>query len=202
MNITTADTDEDRLVTRDFLAQYIDDIAPDAVPKLSDDDLYRPLVPWIRDASGRVVAAALTCRNRYAAGAAAISRRGDPMPPQAAKFLSVLDKHSELDLLAVRPDCRGKGLGTSLVRWMEQRLQERGARVWFGNVTSSLEVTDLRRFYASHGFTTTGPNEDLPPLLGRMWIAPNAVRPAFFFYKALTKGSTRLDPDHPSSSAE
>ena len=202
MNIVTADTDEDRLIARDFLAQYIDDIAPDALPNLGDDDLYRPLVPWIRDDSGGVIAAALTCRNRYAAGAAAILRRGDPMPPQAVKFLPVLDKHSELDLLAVRPDRRGQGLGASLVRWMAQRLHERGVRVWFGNVTSSLQVAELRRFYTSHGFTTTGPNEDLPPLLGRVWMPPNAVPPAFFFYKALTKDPTGFDPNRSYSSAE
>lgn len=201
MNIVTADSDEDRLCARDFLAQFIDDIAPDALPNLRDDDLYRPLVPWIRDDTGGVIAAALTCRNRYAARAVEILRRGDPMPPQALKFLPVLDKHSELDLLAVRPDHRGQGLGASLVRWME-RLQERGVRVWFGNVTSSLEVAELRHSYTSHGFTTTGPNEDLPPLLGRMWMPPNAVPPAFFFYKALTKDPTAFDPDRSSSSAE
>ena len=117
MNIVTADSDEDRLLARDFLAQYIDDIAPDALPNLGDDDLYRPLVPWIRDDTGGVIAAALTCRNRYAARAAAILRRGDPMPPQAVKFLPVLDRLNRSgfdgDSRYLIPTSRLRSLGTA-----------------------------------------------------------------------------------------
>lgn len=195
MDIETANTDEDRVAVRNFLARYIGDIAPDAVPALRNDEIYRPLVPWIREASGDVVAAALTCRSHYAAGAAEIARIGGPMPPQAKEFLPVLDRHSELDLLAVRPDFRGRGLGTKMLEWMETHLRTLGVRVWFGNVTTSLAVDDLRRFYERHGFTTTGPGEGLPPLLGRAWIPSYSEHPAFFFYKPLAGASPQASPD-------
>ena len=185
MEIMTADTDDDRVAVRNFLGQYIDGIAPNAVPSLENDDLYRPLVPWVRDDSGGVLAAALTCRSQFAAGAATLARLGGPIPPAATQYMPVLDKHSELDLLAVRPDHRGNGLGSQLLNWMENRLRSMGVRVWFGNVTKSLAIGDLRRFYARHGFSTTGPSQPLPPLLGRIWTPPNAEQPAFYFYKAL-----------------
>jgi hypothetical protein len=44
LEITTADTDDDRVAVRNFLAQYIDGIAPNAVPPLENEGLYRPLV--------------------------------------------------------------------------------------------------------------------------------------------------------------
>lgn len=96
MEIKTADTDDDRVAVRNFLAQYIDDIAPDAVPSLRNDDLFRPLVPWMRDDSGDIVAAALTCRSQVAPGAAAFRKFGQPIHPAATQYLPVLDKHSEL----------------------------------------------------------------------------------------------------------
>jgi len=191
VDITTADTDDERIAVRDFLAEYIDDIAPNAVPKLQDDDLFKPLVPWVRNESGDIVAAALTCRSQVAAGAAALERRGGPIPTAAGRYLPVLDKHNELDLLAVRPDHRGEGLGSRLLTWMENHLQSNGVRVWFGNVTPSLAVPELRRFYARHGFTTTNPTDGLPPLLGRIWVMPNAESPAFYFYKALRAPSSQ-----------
>ena len=188
MEITTAETDDDRVAVRNYLAQYIDGIAHNAVPSLKNDDFYSALVPWVRDESGDVLAAALTCRSQIAAGAAMLARRGGSIPPAATHYLPVLDKHSELDLLAVRPDHRGDGLGSQLLEWMEVRLRSMGVRVWFGNVTKSLTIEDLRRFYARHGFSTTGPNEPLPPLLGRVWTPPNAEQPAFYFYKRLRSG--------------
>lgn len=185
MEIANADTDGERTAVRNFLAQHIKGIAPNAVPSLENDNFYRPLVPWLRDDTGTVIGAALTCRSQFAAGAAMLARSGARIPPEAIRYLPVLDKHSELDLLAVRPDHRGNGLGSQLLHWMESRLRSMGVRVWFGNATKSLAVDDVRRFYTRNGFSVTGAGESLPPLLGRTWVPPYAEPPAFFFYKVL-----------------
>jgi GNAT superfamily N-acetyltransferase len=186
VEIMSAETDEDRVAIRDFFAQYIDDVASNAVPSLENEDLYRPLVPWVRDGSGGIVAAALSCRTQVAALAATTARRGGPIPPVLQQYLPVLDKHSELDLLVVRPDHRGEGLGSQLLTWMEDRLRCKGVRVWLGSATTALASVELRRFFDRNGFATTNPGEALPPLLGRIWAPPlSAEQPDFYIYKAL-----------------
>ncbi|SKR67521.1 Uncharacterised protein [Mycobacteroides abscessus subsp. abscessus] len=72
-----------------------------------------------------------------------------------------------------------------MLTYLEKRLRAQGVRVWFGNVTSNLEVDRLREFYTSHGFTVLDNGQPLPPLLGRTWISPSTLPPAYYFYKKL-----------------
>jgi GNAT superfamily N-acetyltransferase len=58
-----------------------------------------------------------------------------------------------LDELYVRPDRRGGGIGTVLIRHAFDLLRERGARLFEVNVDEG--DTGARRFYERHGFTTT-----------------------------------------------
>ena len=180
MDITYAATDVERLEVREFLADHIPGIAPTAVPVTAMVAAYTPLVPLIRGDDSQVVAAALTCRAKLAAGAA-MTGMG------AQTFGTALDRHSELDLLAVAKHARGNGLGTLLVNDLQDKLVEKGVRVWFGNVTEDLNVDQLRVFYTRLGFKVLDDRQPLPPLLGKQWVAPFAEMPVFFFYKLLPK---------------
>lgn len=175
-----AATDHERQEVRDFLAEHITGIAPNAVPRLEMDGAYAPLIPVVRSPEGEIVAAALTCRSQVAAGASL-------MPALGGQYASVMDKHSELDLIAVAEGARGQGLGAALIAELEARLAERGVRIWFGNVTHDSDVDRLRRFYSSLGFTVLDEGQSLPPLLGKNWVPPGIERPAFYFYKAIRK---------------
>ncbi|MFE2267141.1 GNAT family N-acetyltransferase [Streptomyces griseosporeus] len=99
-----------------------------------------------------------------------------------------MDRHSELDLMAVDPEFRGRGIGSELVKALESRLQERGVRIWFGNATRDLETDKLRNFYARHGFRVLPEGQPLPDLMGRAWQLPTQQQPAFLFYKQIRKG--------------
>jgi ribosomal protein S18 acetylase RimI-like enzyme len=57
-----------------------------------------------------------------------------------------------LYLLAVRPDRRGHGRGTALVRHVEQNLQSRGARVLLIETSGVPEFAGQRAFYTSLGY--------------------------------------------------
>jgi GNAT superfamily N-acetyltransferase len=180
VDITYVSTDVERLEVHDFLTQHIPGIAPTAVPVTAMDAVYTPLVPVIRDDDDQIVAAALTCRAQLAAGAA--------MAGMGLKtFGTALDKHSELDLLAVADRARGSGLGTMLVNDMQDKLVQRGVRIWFGNATKDSDVDRLRGFYLGLGFKVLGNGQPLPPLLGKQWVPAFAETPAFFFYKLLPK---------------
>lgn len=65
---------------------------------------------------------------------------------------------AQLEELYVRPQLRGRGLGTELLRGAVERLQEQGCEEMHINVD---EVdADTRRFYERHGFTNIQPGED------------------------------------------
>lgn len=168
----------ERQEVRDFLAEHIPGIDSNAVPETRLDAMYTPLVPVVRDAEGVVIAAALTCRSQVAAGASMLRA-------SANEYATVLDKHSELDLLAVAPHARGRGLGTQIMNDLEGQLAQRGVRVWFGNVTHDQDAHRLRCFYSRLGFKVLDEGQRLPLLLGKEWMPPNLQPPAFFFYKQI-----------------
>jgi GNAT superfamily N-acetyltransferase len=58
-----------------------------------------------------------------------------------------------LDELYVRPELRGRGTGTALLRRACDIVRERGARLFEVNVDEG--DAGARRFYERHGFTTT-----------------------------------------------
>nr|WP_246391113.1 GNAT family N-acetyltransferase [Nocardioides soli] len=122
----------------------------------------------------------MTCRTQVAAGSVLASRQG---LPDRLGVLPLIDKHSELDLLAVDDSHRGLGYGSALLDHLESALAARGVRAWFGNVTVNLDAVSLRMFYRRHGFTVLPDFEPLPPLLGRKWHGPNLAAPQFWFYK-------------------
>lgn len=181
--ITEAVTDAERRQVQDLFAARFSGIPGTAVPATGVDDMYAPIVArYVDPDSGQLVGAALTCRCEAATVGIAQARTGRSNP-----FASVLDRHSELDLLAVAPQYRGRGIGARLVGYLQERLAERGVRVWFGTVTGDLDVAALRAFYVRLGFTVGEPGAQLPPLLGKDWAMPGRERPAFTFYKTLAR---------------
>lgn len=65
---------------------------------------------------------------------------------------------AQLEELYVRPQLRGRGLGTELLRGAVERVREQGCKEMHINVD---EVdADTRRFYERHGFTNIQPGED------------------------------------------
>jgi ribosomal protein S18 acetylase RimI-like enzyme len=194
--IKHADTDEERGDVQTLFDRVFDDIDPTAVPVGDDDATYAPLVVQYRSPdSGQLLGAALTCRTQLAAGMSMLR----PMPsskfplPDERDYRTVLDKHSELDLMAVEPEFRGQGIGGAMIGHMETILRERGVRVWFGNVTTNLNTEALRKFYTSLGFSVLEDGEPLPGLLGKNWL-PFGVHPnvAFYFYKAIKRDPNSL----------
>lgn len=156
VRISLAISDSDFEAAQTVLAESIPGIAPDAVPRTEfGQQMYNVTVALAYDDDDQVVGAALTCRAQIAVQSMML--RGDPFG-----FKDVLDKHSELDLLAVRPAERGKGVGGALLEFLEAHLIAAGVQVWFGNATSELDVASLRRFYERHGFTVSAREFLLP----------------------------------------
>lgn len=180
MTVELAVTNSERAELQALFSHVFEGISEDAVPRVEHDYLYAPLLPLIRNAEGSLLAAAMSCRTEVAAAAIMAHRggHGDPLG-----MLSLLDKHSELDLVAVQPSARGRGYGSRLVQWLDSELEHRGVRAWFGNVTSNLETDRLREFYRRHGFEIVPDFQPLPPLLGRSWMRRDAQVPQFYFYK-------------------
>lgn len=196
LNITLATTDDERAEVQALFEESFTNIDANAVPKTSSDYLYNPLVAQVRDEAGRLVAAALTCRSQRAAAAVTLGKmtRQDPLG-----VLDLVDRHSELDLIAVRESRRGIGIGSHLVRFLEGRLTDAGVQAWFGNVVEGLDATRLREFYTSHGFEVLPDGQPLPRLLGRDWTPPVPTAPPIFvFYKML--GGTAAPPTAPPRS--
>ncbi|MEU5591230.1 GNAT family N-acetyltransferase [Streptomyces chrestomyceticus] len=178
--ISEAITDAQRAEAQALFEVSFHDIAPTAVPRVKHDPLYAPLVLCYRDpGTGELAGAALTCRSQVAVSMTMMRR---------PEYAPVMDLHSELDLMAVVPAFRGRGIGGMLIRAMEDRLRQRGVRSWFGNATRDLETAKLREFYTRHGFTVLPDGQPLPDLLGRSWVLPTAEQPAFFFYKQIKRG--------------
>jgi GNAT superfamily N-acetyltransferase len=75
--------------------------------------------------------------------------------------------HHHLALLAVRPECQGKGIGTALLRSYHEILDSDAESPAY------LEASDLgtRRIYLRHGYSDHGPPIQLPygPLMYPMW---------------------------------
>lgn len=182
--IIEASNDGRRKAVQSLFESCFSDINPNAVPMVDADSLYQPIVlQYIDEGSGRLAGAALTCRSQVAV--AHLTARELGILSGISPYQSVLDKHSELDLMCVAPGYRGRGIGTKLITELERRLRERAVRIWFGCVTSDLDVDRLREFYTRHNFKVLGDGQPLPPFLGKNWIPPNAEPPAFYFYKRL-----------------
>lgn len=184
VRMTLVETEDGR---REVLALFLDtfeDIAATAVPMPDVDHLYRPLIAQVRDDSGTLLAAALTCAPQKAAGLTLMPER--MRPPGLSK---AADRVSELDLMAVRAEHRGHGIGQQMIEFLEPLLISRGVRSWFGNATPDLDVDALRRFYARAGFRVLAKGQALPPLGGQDWSIPFTEEPAFYFWKRLRADS-------------
>ena len=102
--------------------------------------------------------------------------RDDTSPPQDAEgdyeFLGAFDERSDrlvgyacfgatpatdgtydLYWLAVDPAAQGRGTGTALVRAVEEKLLDRGARLLVVETSSRPDYEGTRRFYARSGYT-------------------------------------------------
>jgi GNAT superfamily N-acetyltransferase len=187
--ITLADSDAERQEVLDFFLETFDNIPNDAVPMTAFDHMYEPLVLQVRDDEGVLAAGALTCRPEVAANSSLL-----PVSMRPAGMARVVHLVSQLDLIAVRPDRQGGGLGASMIEFMEADLVARGVRAWFGQTTPDLDVDRLRPFYSRMGFAVLSKGEELPPLLGQHWV-PQGTKPAgFYFWKR--PSAAKLGPDH------
>jgi ribosomal protein S18 acetylase RimI-like enzyme len=96
----------------------------------------------------------------------------DPLSPDDYEFLGAFDEESErligyvcfgatpatdgtydLYWLAVDPAAQGRGVGTALVRAVEQKLVDRGARLLVVETSSRPDYEGTRRFYARSGYS-------------------------------------------------
>ena len=58
-----------------------------------------------------------------------------------------------IQILCVRPDCRGQGLGSTLIQWAEERIFRDSPNAFI--CVSSFNI-DARRLYERRGFQTVG----------------------------------------------
>lgn len=178
VTIRTASTDLERAAAQELLAGVIPEIAPNAVPTVAIDRIYRPVVALAHDASGRLVGGALTCRPQRATGISLL-------PPTRAYRGSTgrsIESANRILWASIRLP-QGAGVGSDLVRHLEGHLSRLGVRHWFGNVIADLEVARLRSFYTRLGFTCLGTGTPLPPFGGQDRIGSPAAPPAFCFWK-------------------
>lgn len=181
--IQEASSDAERAEVQRFFSKHFDHIKPNAVPMSEVDHIYAPLIlRVVDDETGELLGASLTCR-AYKAVASVMSLQMTGRDPLGLSGL--LDKHRELDLMAVRPDARGRGIGAQLIEEMAARLRLQGVRVLFGNATTDLDLDALERFYSRSGFFVVERGKPLPPLLGKDWTMPNVEPPAFYFWRRL-----------------
>ncbi|MBP2384451.1 GNAT family N-acetyltransferase [Brachybacterium sacelli] len=183
MNITHASSAEERMELRDFLAEHLHDIAPDAVPKPEWDRHYETIALTVRE-EGKLIAGLLSCYTQIAS-AAFMAPEGIDEHMDKVRRLTPL--HAELDLIAVDPSARSTGIGSALISESESILKVRGTKYWFGCVTSDLDVDRLRNFYEKLGFTVLPDGARLPPFKGVEWVPPHATDAAFWFYKRLER---------------
>ena len=66
----------------------------------------------------------------------------------------------DLYWLAVDPSAQGQGTGCALVRWVEQQLATRGARLLVVETSSRADYADTRQFYARSGYAETATVRD------------------------------------------
>lgn len=177
--ITSLATSDDEIqAVRTLFEATFKGIAPDAVPYTAQGlSTYDVMVVQALDANGVLQGAAMTNRAQIAVQSVMM---GDPFG-----YASVIDKHRELDLVAVRPDARGSGIGTRLLEFSEDRLSTAGIDVLSGNATSDLDIAKLRLFYERHGYVVHPTGDPLPNLLGKAWTHPMAPPAAFYFHKVL-----------------
>ncbi|SFV23826.1 Acetyltransferase (GNAT) family protein [Micrococcus terreus] len=181
-----ARTDPERAEVQEFFGLHfadIADIAENAVPVVAHDDLYRPVIPFIRESEGRVVAAALANRPMIAAGSVMMGGK----LPNGVDYGPVLDDVYQLDLITVAADHRGQGLGTRLLSAVDAELSARGTRVIFGCVTDEHDVQHLQSFYTAAGFKVLDQGQPLPQFRGRTWVGALDAAPAFYFYRQLPR---------------
>ena len=183
MIFTQASSAEERIELRDFLAQHLHDIAPDAVPKPEWDRHYETVALTVRE-GGKLIAGLLSCYTQIAA-AAFMAPEGLDARMDRVRRLAPL--HSELDLIAVDSAARSTGIGNALVAESESILKARGTKFWFGCVTRDLQVDRLRGFYRGLGFTVLPDGARLPPFKGVEWVPSQSTDAAFWFYKRLDR---------------
>jgi GNAT superfamily N-acetyltransferase len=97
-----------------------------------------------------------------------------------------LDRVSNLDLMAVEPAYRGRGLGGLLLSEMGSRLSGAGVKVWFGGITNTGASVEHAAFFEHHGFKVLDAGRPLPQFLGRRWTVPHTTEPMYWFYRTLS----------------
>ncbi|MFG2056188.1 GNAT family N-acetyltransferase [Micromonospora sp. NPDC048930] len=188
--ITEATTADERRQVQRLFEEIIGDIDAGAVPAITNAYFPAVVAQYHDPDTGVLVGAALATRSQLAGRAAEFAALGIPLVPEMRRAMApgVLDRHRELDLLAVRAEFRGRGIGSQLLAHIEGRLRADGVRVLFGNVVHGLDAEALRRFYRRHGYRVLDDGRDLPPLLGVAWMPPTSEwpeAPRFYFYKML-----------------
>lgn len=181
VQITHARTPEVRSELHEFFERYVHEIAADGVPMPDADWMFGTVALTVRDGD-ELIAGLMSCRSECAARALNAKKGVDP---RLDKMQRLAPLHSELDLLAVVPKHRSRGIAARLVTEAEAVLLGQGVRFWFGCVTEDLEVARLREFYKSQGFRILPDGHRPPPFKGVEWVLPGATDAAFWFYKQL-----------------
>ncbi|MBA7514119.1 hypothetical protein ES705_06143 [subsurface metagenome] len=66
------------------------------------------------------------------------------------------DRVFELDWLGVKPEYQGRGVGSALLKHIEEELKKLGARLLYLETSSMDEYSEIRRFYDRRGFFNVG----------------------------------------------
>lgn len=181
--VTRVTSDSEREEVQQFLGTHLD-ISASAIPRADMDSTYDPVIVATRGRDGTLAGAALANRPQMVVAAITAAAMGLGETFGHADSGSIV---LNFDLLAVRPDERGNGLGRQLVNEIEAGSRLRGAKIIFGNVVDEATAPATRKFYASLGYRVLERGEGLPPFLGRSWVMPQEPDPLFWFWKRLPR---------------
>lgn len=74
----------------------------------------------------------------------------------AYSWVPTADRVFELDWLCVKLEYQGRGVGSALLNHVEEELKKVGARILYLETSSTVEYSEIRRFYDKRGFFNVG----------------------------------------------
>ncbi|WP_213816118.1 GNAT family N-acetyltransferase [Glaciihabitans sp. dw_435] len=179
--ITVAATEKERAAVRAFLTGQFGAEASRVIPSLDDDKFFASTVLQAATPTGKIIGTIVTRRSPMAV--AYYTSVGQGLEP--VDYELELERVSYLDIMAVAPGERRRGVGTALIAALEERLRAAGVKIWFGGIGNTPESVPVADYFQNRGFQVLAPGNLLPSFLGRRWTLPHSPQPRVWFYKQL-----------------
>lgn len=179
ISISETKTDKDRRTLKTFFDRRIFGGVPsDAVPLSSFDYATEAYFLQATDTTGRLLGGTLSC----VSSPVMLGRYGKIPLAFVQDNINSSHKIKELNFIAIDSEFRNKGLGSLLLKKLEEKCKEDGVLILFGSaIAKNSDVPELKKFYEKNGYSIT---KNLPNFFGLAWFLPFEV-PDFYFYKEI-----------------